>query len=74
MAEFTATLGPIDEDGYRSVLILKDGVEVDRQYLRSDIASQWTAQELGILRAMDENPGTCEHGLTAGLCRGPQHY
>lgn len=74
MAEFTAKMGDTDEDGMRNIVILCDGVEIDRQYMRYDIASQWTSQELGILRSFDENPGECDHGLSAALCTGPMHY
>ena len=72
--EYRADLGPIDEDGYRVIIIEGTDGYRERYYLRYDIAGQWVGQELDILRAMAADDGDCEHGLSKALCRGPNHY
>jgi len=76
MSEYAAKVSEIDEDGGQTVFITMDGEPFSLQYLYDyRQTSQWVAQELGILRAMDAAGDTlCEHGLSAGLCSGPQHY
>lgn len=76
MAEFSANIGKVDEDGGQYVTILKDGEFFSGHYIWDyRQVSQWTAQELGILRSMEAaGDELCEHGLSAGLCAGPQHY
>ena len=73
MTDYSADFGPVDEDGYRLVLISgPDGYE-DRQWLRHDMANQWTAQELAILNHPQRDE-LCEHGMSAALCQGRGHF
>ena len=76
---YTAIIAPPDEEGFSIVAIVEanygetDGYTqvFDRFSIRSDQVDQWVAQELAILNGPS---GDCEHGLSAALCSGPQHY
>ena len=72
---FEATFGPIDEDGYQGVTITGPDDSEASYVLRYDMAHQWVDQEIGILSAMaDGHTAICQHGLSAALCQGPNHY
>lgn len=72
--EWSAQVGPQDEDGYAVVVMLADGVEVEQHTIYALADPQGWASEEVYLRNRMETEGDCEHGLSAGLCRGPNHY